>query len=197
MPEISKDIIFLLQYVVPGLVSAWVFFALTPTIRPSPFERVAQALIFTWFVQLFVEAVKWLLFCVGDLVGSSSFLGQIAQQFITVFVAISLGVFFAYLVKNDSLHARLRCLGVTGSSSSPTVWVSVFKRLTSNYVVLNFVDGRRLQGFPKEWPTEPNNGYFFIINAAWLKEEEEVDLGEAIEGLLIDASDIEFVEFFK
>lgn len=43
MPEISKDVISLLQYLAPGFVLAWVYYGLTSQIKQSQFERIVQA----------------------------------------------------------------------------------------------------------------------------------------------------------
>jgi len=48
---VSQQVIALLQYLLPGFLAAWIFYGLTSYAKPSNFERVIQALIFTLFIQ--------------------------------------------------------------------------------------------------------------------------------------------------
>ncbi|WP_425032221.1 hypothetical protein [Pelagibius sp.] len=59
MDSINEDIVGLLQYLLPGFLAAWVFYGLTAHQKPSQFERVIQALIFTLIVQAIVSLEKW------------------------------------------------------------------------------------------------------------------------------------------
>jgi hypothetical protein len=51
MDTISPDILNLIYKLLPGFLSAWVFYGLTAHPKASPFERVVQALIFTVMIQ--------------------------------------------------------------------------------------------------------------------------------------------------
>ena len=59
MSELTTDVVSLLQYLLPGFLVAWVLYGLTPHQKPSQFERVVQALIFTLAVRVlvFVERI--------------------------------------------------------------------------------------------------------------------------------------------
>ncbi|OWO67359.1 hypothetical protein B2J67_20175, partial [Vibrio cholerae] len=59
MENLTNDVITILQYLLPGFVSAWVFYSLTSYPKPSQFERVVQALIFTIFIQAIVVVVEF------------------------------------------------------------------------------------------------------------------------------------------
>lgn len=65
MPELSKDVVALLQYLAPGFLVAWVYFGLTSHVKPSQFERVVQALVFTVAVQALVAIEQWAAGVVG------------------------------------------------------------------------------------------------------------------------------------
>src|SRR3546814_5546964 len=63
MQSLSNDVIALLQYLLPGFVTAWVLFGLTSHERPSQFERIIQALIYSMLVSIMVIYTKhWALF---------------------------------------------------------------------------------------------------------------------------------------
>ena len=50
MDTFAKDFVTLLQYLLPGFVAAWIIYSFTSYPKPSQFERVVQALIFTIFL---------------------------------------------------------------------------------------------------------------------------------------------------
>ena len=65
METFAKDFVTLLQYLLPGFVAAWVFYGFTSFPKPSQFERVVQALIFTIFIQAFVFITKKIFLLLG------------------------------------------------------------------------------------------------------------------------------------
>lgn len=65
MDGFAKDFVSVLQYLLPGFVSAWVFYGLTSYPKPSQFERVVQAMIFTLFTQVTINIVESILNYIG------------------------------------------------------------------------------------------------------------------------------------
>lgn len=53
----DSDIVAAIYQLLPGFVTAWIFYGLTAHPKTSPFERVIQALIFTLFVETIVQAI--------------------------------------------------------------------------------------------------------------------------------------------
>lgn len=45
MDDLVKEVIPLLQYLIPGFVSTWIFYTLTAFKRPDTFGQIVQALI--------------------------------------------------------------------------------------------------------------------------------------------------------
>lgn len=66
MDDLVKDIIPLLQYLIPGFLSTWIFYSLTAFKRPDTFGQIVQALIFTFVIQGAVLAVGNLCLWVGS-----------------------------------------------------------------------------------------------------------------------------------
>mgnify|MGYP000737068882 FL=1 len=66
MENIATDVISLLRYLLPGFLSAWIFYGFTSFKKPSQFERVVQALIFTLLIQPLVILVEKTSFFVGN-----------------------------------------------------------------------------------------------------------------------------------
>ena len=50
MDDLVKEVIPLLQYLIPGFVSTWIFYTLTAFKRPDTFGQIVQALIFTFVI---------------------------------------------------------------------------------------------------------------------------------------------------
>lgn len=68
MQELSKDVVALLQYLAPGFIVASVYYGFSPEAKPSQFERVVQALVFTVVVQSLVQLEEVALVFAGRLV---------------------------------------------------------------------------------------------------------------------------------
>ncbi len=195
MPELSKEIIALLQYLLPGLLAAWVYYGLTSHIKPSQFERVIQALIFTFLVHAVLPVVRWPLEFIGTKFPVRSW-DDASETLALALVAVLLGASLAYLTNKDSFHKWMRAVGFTARASHPSEWHGVLSERQS-HVVLHLADERRLSGYPQVWSSEPDKGHFFIVEPGWLSETGEHQLLSEIEGLLINTKDVKWVEFIN
>lgn len=118
MPEISKDVVALLQYLAPGFVVAWVFYGLTSHVKPSQFERVVQALIFTVVVHAVVLAER----AVAEAVGERFALGEWSansQLLASLVTALIVGVAMSACVNGDAFHRWTRKLGIPTGTYLP------------------------------------------------------------------------------
>jgi len=196
METFAEDFVTLLQYLLPGFVAAWLFYSFTSYPKPSQFERVVQALIFTLFVQVLVFLIKSILVLAGNILPLFPWNSQ-ADLVWSILCAIFLGGIFSYFANNDKIHKKLREIGFTRESSYASEWFGAFiKNVT--YVVLHLDDDRRLYGWPIEWPTDPNKGHFVLADASWLLENDEPEIYlEGVENIMIDARHVKMVEFLK
>lgn len=190
MDSLSISIIELLRFLLPGFLSAWVFYGFTSFEKPSQFERVVQALIFTLAIEVLVHASKVVFLNVSWVWGNSY------DLFASFIFALLLGFLFAYFANNDWIHGRLRQLRISGESSYPSEWYGAFYSNPS-YIVLHFADGRRLFGWPSEWPSSPESGHFLVENASWLDEDGNEEPLTDVSFMLISAQDVHLVEFVK
>lgn len=193
MPELSKETTALLQYLLPGLLAAWVFYGLTSHVKPSQLERVIQALIFTFLVQAVLPVVRWSLELIGMWFSIRPW-DSGSETLALAVIAVMVGASLAYLTNKDSFHRWIRAKGFTTRASYPSEWHGVLSERQS-HVVLHLTDERRLSGYPQVWPSEPDKGHFFIIQPGWLSESGEHQLLCGIEGLLINTKDVKWVEF--
>lgn len=193
MDELVKEVIPLLQYLIPGFLTAWIFYSLTAFKRPDTFGQIVQALIFTLLIHTLVTGLGALFLLIGDRGFSIGIWDAKAKAAWSTIVAIVLGFTSCYLANSDKLHMRLRDKGITRQTSFPSEWYSAFST-RPRFVVLNLLDGRRLYGWPAEWPSEPTNGQFVIEDPSWIDEKgEEVESGAEV--IVIDASKVQWVEF--
>lgn len=180
----DNQIIDVLAFLLPGFVAAWIFYGLTSYHKPSQFERVIQALIFT----LIIYALAY----------SCNILWHFPRGgywILSLVISIIIGIGSAFFVNSDFLHACLRMLRVTKESSVPTEWSGAFGYKETK-VTLEFFDQRRLSGFIELRPSDPKNGHFLIVYPAWVTEKGEIRV-ENVEKMLISVADVRWVEFVE
>ena len=163
MDNLSVELVALLRYLLPGFLTAWIFYGFTSYPKPSEFERIVQALIFTILVQSVVvlagAAFSWMGWIqVGFWTSQSELVAS-------VIVATILGFLFVMGANTDWFHTIVRKLGISKETSYASEWFGVFAKNVT-YVILHLKDERRIYGWPMEWPSEPDNGHFSLVQAA-------------------------------
>ena len=193
MDDLVREVIPLLQYLIPGFLAAWIFYSLTAFKRPDSFGQIVQALIFTFVIHGLVGALGWALKGFGDRFFAIGPWGTVAQSLCSFVVAVLLGLGSCYIANNDRLHRFLRARKITTQTSYSSEWYSAFTSYP-RYVVLHLFDERRLYGWPSEWPSDPSAGQFVIREPSWL-DERGGETALTAEALLIDVSKVQWVEF--
>ncbi|MCY4571248.1 MAG: DUF6338 family protein [Gemmatimonadetes bacterium] len=185
MPDLANNTIDVLNFLVPGFVAAGIYYALTAAPKPNTFERIIQALIFT----VVIKAITTVGTTYGPLNDETWLaIGPIG----TIAMGIVLGFGFAVLVNWDIPHRWFRQWGMTRETAYPSDWYTVFATWEGRLVVLHLRNGRRIYGWPKQWPGPEDARLFVIENPQWLGEGESVSAGEA---LTVRAEDVEMVQF--
>jgi hypothetical protein len=194
MPEISKELIELLSYLLPGFLVAWLFYALTSHEKPAQLERVIQALIFTLVVNGLVVLEKYLLLWLGSIVDLGVWTKE-SELIASIVTAIAFGLLAVYLVNTDILHEWLRDRNMSKQSSYPTEWCTTFSK-NKSYVVLEMKDGRRLYGWPQIWPSSFEKGHLYMTEVSWIHSDPVVEMPN-YSGVLIPVTDVQHVEFIN
>lgn len=208
----SKELVGIISYLLPGFLAAWIFHGLTAHPKAQPFERVVQALIFTAILQGVVSIVRWFFVLAGHV----AVVGQWTENVSLVWSllwAVVLGVAAAGIANNDVIHNwlrfrdwRLRKTAPSGEdrkwawthrTSHPSEWFSAFSHHNRRYIILHLKDGRRLYGWPDEWPDACDRGHFVVSECEWLLPTGERAPFHQVESMLIPATSVEFVEFLK
>lgn len=193
MEEI-KDLIPFIQYLLTGFMAAWIFYGLTSYPKPSAFERIIQALVFTAFTQTMLQAIKFVSFLLGRYLFTLDAWSNNYEIFWSGISAIIIGLSFSYYANNDSFHKILRKHRITKQASYSSEWYGAFLELS--YVVLHLDGERRLYGWIVEWPSEPDKGHFVVTDASWLTDTGEIPLSN-VKRILISAVDVKMVEFMQ
>ena len=194
--DVSKDILALLSQLMPGFLTAWVVYGLTTYSKPSQFERIVQALIYSFIVSALVAVAEPLLLMSGQFVRLGTW-DHSAEVIASAVLAIALGLLLSFFMTNESFFRRARRLGLTSRTPFPSEWYGAFAARPPRYVVLHLEGDRRITGYPMEWPTEPISGHFKLTDAAWLDDQNKDIPLDTNDSILIAAKQVEMVEFLK
>ena len=199
----SSEVLSVFTFLLPGFVAAAIYYLLTSHPKPSAFERVIQALIFTAIVQTVVASLPSSVRPLEISLGADISWDPVWP----VGFAIVVGLAVAIAANYDTAHRVLRTLRLTRETSYPSPWYGALFRNTDRYVVLHLTGGRRLYGWAEEWPNDPTRGHFRVIEGEWLRDGEG-EAGSAAPGdsgqdaqtdieILVAAPDVEMVEFVQ
>ena len=184
----TNEVVSVLVFLLPGLVASAIFYSLTSHPKPNEFGQVVQALMFT----ILSHAVTWAIGLLWPQVADR----QDWQLFFPVPVAAAIALIAAFCSNHDTVHGVLRLARVTRETSYPSEWYSAFAQHDGCYVVLHFHDGRRLYGWPQEWPSHSGGGHFIVAEGEWLVDDERFPVGGA-SVILIPADDVKMVELME
>ena len=190
---IAQGTIEILWKLLPGFITAWVFYALTAHPRPSPFERTVQALIFTVLVQVLNFVARSVLLGLGRLWPIATWTDEVSLAS-SVLIALCLGLLMVACANNNLFYTLFSKLRITKRTSFPSEWYSAFAR-EKRWVVLHLKGNRRLFGWPEEWPDQPETGQFIIDQPEWLLDNGKRALVHGTARILVKAQDVEMVEF--
>lgn len=191
MQESLQSLAEFILFLMPGFVAAWIMYGLTSHPKPSQFERLIQALILTAIIQSLMPLAKYAhtAICI-----ESSF--TVNKDLWSLIIALVIGLLLALFINKDWFHAVLRKVGFTSRTSHPSEWFYVFSQKIT-FIVIHLKDGRRIYGWPKEWPINPKTGQVYLMEPIWLSDDGKEIADQNVDGILIDSNDIRFVEFMK
>ncbi|MGN6236891.1 DUF6338 family protein [Dyella sp.] len=195
MEAFSTDVVSVLTGLMPGFIFAWVFYSLTTHRKPSQFDQVVYALIATTVIHPIVALEGNVLLWLGQWInlGVWSTDSKLTAGVITSLIS---GFGVAQLARRDVLFKLLRRLGLTARNHNTSEWCTVFESADLN-IVLHLKDERRIYGWPLHWPSDHKYGHFYLAQAEWLDEKNERTALKGVAGILINAEDVDMVEFVE
>ncbi len=193
----------ILLLLLPGFLSGQIFYSLFKVGEVAVPKRVLDALLFSFVIYILVSAFyQWEpLAQVKSIGGSLSFFFSTNTR---VIVLSGLGVILipivvGFLYFNDYLHFILRKLKITTKTSRANTWNDAF--LTQNrYVIVTLKDGRRIRGYPTMFSTDPEEGFVYLYNPAWVNDDKSKDddpdyIESNCHGFLLNRENIDLIEF--
>ena len=214
MEAFSSEVVGVIYELLPGFISAWIFFGLTAYLKPSPFERVVQALIFTVIIRAVVIILREGLLQGGKVVAVATWNPE-SELVWSVLIAVLFGLFVSWCVNNDvpcvflrrdgtekckgavlRLNNLLSRLNLTNKTLHPSEWYSFFSE-AEGYVVLHLRGERRLYGWVIQFPNSPKAGHFILTEAEWLLDNGERVKLHSVDKLCLNVKDVEWIEFLK
>ena len=187
----TSEIVAVLAFLLPGFVGAAAFYSLTSHPKPSEFDRVVQALVFTTVGQ----AIAWLIRVLAEVWTVYQWPAGL-ELAVAIASAVAVALIAVYCSNHDVLHGLLRRIGVTAETSYPSELYSAFVEHPECYVVLHLKGERRLYGWVEEWPSRPPDGHFRVTEAVWLDEEQQSSPVRVV-AILVPARDVEVIEFVQ
>jgi hypothetical protein len=195
MGLIAKDLPTLVFMLLPGFVAAGVFYTLTSHPKSSEFERLIQALIFTTILKFITILLRGVFLILGRVAAIGTWTSDVELAW-SVALAPLVGFAFVWLANTDTFHGFARKKGLSTRTSYPSEWYGAFVR-EKRWVILHLTDGRRLYGWPEEWPDQPDRGHFVIDQPEWLLDTGQRAPLLRVERFILPAGDVKMVEFLK
>ena len=203
MSWVSNEVVEVLTFLLPGFVAATIFYPLTSHPKPSPFNSVVQALIFTMIVQ----AIVYLL----PLDALSKLLGSKNEE-----MATATATHWNFRFGRGRRRSRFdRDMGFESRQTAfrievvkdhprdllPFRVVLLVRKSRRNLCCLAF--GRRTPfvWMARRMAEQPQNGspelgHFRIAEASWLYDDAQVELA-SVTALVIAVDRVEMVEFVQ
>jgi hypothetical protein len=191
----KPELIAFIYALLPGFLTAWIFYALSAYPKPSSFERVIQALVFTLLAEIATQTICFFSLRIGKILLFGTWTEEVHFGW-KVTAATAIGFFAVAIVQNNLISKLPRCLRITSKTAYPSEWFSAFTR-SKSYIYLHLSGERRLWGWAEEWPDDPSTGHFVMMNAAWVLDDNTRVPLALTERFLIPVSDVERVEFEK
>lgn len=204
-----KDLIPILVFLLPGLLTAGVVEILVVTRKKDVFDRVVQALIFTFVNLVCYFVICWGLWQLYELSTTGHWqphfnpLSPLPNLFepipllLMIGIATGLGLLCAYEMTHETILGWMRNRGWTKRSHQASTWGETFSN-TQKWVVVHLKDGRRIYGWPTFYSDDPDERGLFLENASWLGTGNELNNeGKPISVFLDRSSEIQLIEFVE
>jgi Family of unknown function (DUF6338) len=192
----SQNLTLIFQFL-PGFITAAIFYTLTAHPKTTKFERVVQALIFTVLLKVLLLPFRSALLWFGKSFFTLAKWTPDAELTWMIVLAVPLGLVFAWFANTDKWHAWARACGLTSRTSYPSEWYGAFIRGQHRWIILHLKEGRRLYGWPEEWPDQADKGHFVIDQPEWVMEDGSRIPIHQTNRFLIPVSEVERVEFLS
>lgn len=192
----NLNFIEILNHLLPGFLAAAVFHNLTAHPKSAAtFERVIQALIFSAVLQVATYSVIQVYAYLGQQDPTVASWSSESSLAVSLILALIFGLGLSVCANNNFPH-RFFPRWVSTRTFYPSEW---FHSLHANpcNLFITLKDGRRIYGWPVEFPDAVDAGHFVLCNAQWISDDNSSAAFVPGHYVLIRATDIEFIELAR
>lgn len=201
--KLTIEALNILLLLLPGFMAGQIFYSLFKANNVSASKRILDALLFSFVIYMIISLfVTW-----EPLAYVKEVSGQLNYMFTknNVIICLSLAAIIlvpisvGFLYFSDLLHTVLRKLNITTKTSRTNTWNDAF--LTQDrYVIVTLKDERRIRGYPIMFSTDPEEGFLYLYNPAWVNDDKENDeepdyIESNCHGYLLNRENIDLIEF--
>lgn len=193
----------ILLFLLPGFLSGQIFYSLFRIEEVSVPRRFLDALLFSFVIYLLISVfVLWEpLAQVKSSGGTLLFFFSTNNKVIWLSFggAVCVPIIVGFFYFNDYVHIVLRKLKITTKTSRANTWNDAFLS-QDRYVIVTLKDGRRIRGYPTMFSTDPEEGFIYLYNPAWVNDDKEGDdapdyFESNCHGFLLNRENIDLIEF--
>lgn len=183
---------------IPGFLSLKIYDLFRSVEVKDNIDRLIEGLIYNLAIYSFVEYVHgWAPAFKYQKIGNDFSYVMSADKLlisITIVSSIVLPLIWGAITHYDYHMLVLRKLRLTNKTSRQTVWDDVFTNEV-RFLSLHLKDDRIIVGWPTYFSNDPDEGFIYLTQAAWVDDGEYVETNS--HGILFHKADIEFIEFMK
>lgn len=190
--EELKDLLPVLQALLPGFLTTIIFYWLADVQKPSQFERVLQALVCTTLISLTVQTIAWLARLAGTFYSFGAWTDT-STTLCSLALAAASGLFLALACNKDFFYSIARKKEIT-SKASHSDQIHIFRSRASNAVILNLKNSKRVMGYVLAIPSS-ETGHYLIQHPKWQQSDDSFTECENIESIFISATEVHWIEF--
>ncbi len=198
--KLTLEFFNLLLLILPGLVASQVFYSASGSEQKELPARIIDSLIFSFIIYILAGLfIPWEPILQTKVIsGAMQFVLTKNKYLIllNIILIILVPLSFTALHHNDILMKILRQLNITTKSSRPNTWSDVFLS-QDRHIIVHLKDGRRVRGYPERFSTDPKEGFVYLFNPAWIKNDNNKSfyIETGAHGFLINREEIDLIEF--
>jgi hypothetical protein len=198
MDYFSKDAITIILFLAPGFLVSAILEFFVERREKSDLSKVIEAVLYT----VLISAIYSLLYK-----GSPVLVEHVTESntrisfdgialLLLIGLSIIVGLISSIILNKDLIFRLSSKMRFRIKTSRPSTWLDVFYT-KGGFIIIHFEDGRRLSGWVEYFSHDQSEPYLYLINAAWINNEDEYKDIES-EGILVTPNQkISFIYFDK
>lgn len=176
----------ILMFLIPGFIAAKILNAIVYRPGEKEQDKIITALLFTMLIYTVYSFTSG-----KPPISYTETNGIFSYNSMSLFILLSLSItlpliFSWFIIKDWHMHL-LRKFHITRNTSRDSTWLDVFYDEKDSFITIEFMDGKRITGYPMGYSNNPDRQFVFLTKAAWIDDNDEEIPLEA-RGILITPS---------